>query len=149
MQAAIVVLVVGHRQWGKSRTIGAVSAKRGWVTLTGRRFFVRRMSNDDQPKGYEAFISALTPAKKPLVLMAYCPESGPPRFLRALAAKYKVCAFVLDHAFSGSRTISPAEIATLTQYATVSRFSSPRRPAPERAEALGRFIKRCLAAPAA
>ena len=71
-------LVVGHRHWGKSTTLRALTnGQRGWLVLEGKRFFVRLMSNDNVPDSYEDFISALDPAKKPLVIMAYCPENPP------------------------------------------------------------------------
>src|SRR6266705_5335319 len=93
--------VVGHRNWGKSTTLRALTGKPGWAKLDGKDFFVRLMSNDDVPDGYEDFVAGLDPKKKPYVLVAYCPEKGRPRFLVALARKYSVHVFALEHRAGG------------------------------------------------
>jgi hypothetical protein len=145
MASPSAFLVVGHKQWGKSRTIRALRKKRGWVTIGGQDFFVRRMSNDDPPeKGYEDFIAGLDPREKPYVLIAYCPEEGSPRLLRALTAKYRVYAFILDHSYTDDRRISANEVAGLRQYARIEVFTPVGQPATDRARALERFITASL-----
>jgi hypothetical protein len=140
MPTASVFLVVGRRQWGKSRTIRALATKPGWVPLGGKRFFVRMMSNDDKPEDFEDFIADLDPKKKPYVLVAYCPERGSPLLLKTLARKYRVHAFVLEHRFRKDDRVSTNEVTALRQYGIVKVFEPIDQPASERARALERFI---------
>jgi hypothetical protein len=142
MSTPTAFLVVGRRNWGKSTTIRALAKKRGWVNLQGRRFFVRRMSNDDLRPKYEDFIRSLDPQKKPYVLVAYCPEEGSPKLLQAMARKYKICPWILEHSCSDSRTMSPSEIRVLKQHRTTRVFDGRGRRPRERAIALAAFIAR-------
>jgi hypothetical protein len=123
--AARAFLVVGHRHWGKSRTLRAVTNGKsgGWIKLNGKWFFVRLMSNDDIPKSnpdsYREFVTRLDPGQKPLILLAYCPETSPYPIIRALAAKYELFMWVLRHDYHRTRTISADEINALTRFGTV------------------------------
>jgi hypothetical protein len=141
MSKPAVVLVVGHRQWGKSRTIRALARKPGWVTIAGRRYFVRIMSNDDQKKKYGAFVVAVRPKRKPFLLAAYCPEVGSQPLLGTLARKYRVYAFVLKRNYRNGKSVLPNEIARLGAHAKVKVYAPFRRPAATRAKALERFIR--------
>jgi len=58
-RSAVAFAVVGHRDWGKSTTLRSLAGNRRWVTLNGKRFFVRLMSNDDVPRKYQKFIEQL------------------------------------------------------------------------------------------
>jgi hypothetical protein len=100
------------------------------------------MSNDDKPKDYERFIANLDPLKKPYVLIAYCPEEGSPRLLRALLRKYRIYPWILEHSYHGSRTVSGNEVAVLQRFGTVEVFGAMKRPATERALAFATFISR-------
>jgi hypothetical protein len=61
--------VVGHSNWGKSSTLKALAAppQVRKVVVGGRTFFIRRMSNDDRPNDWVAFIKGLRPADRPYV----------------------------------------------------------------------------------
>jgi hypothetical protein len=141
MSKPVAFLVVGHRQWGKSRTIRALALKPGWVTIAGRRFFVRIMSNDDQKRSYSDFVAAVRPERRPFLVAAYCPEGGSQPLLRALARKYRVRAFVLERNYRNDDSVSPNEIARLRAHARVYVYAPVRRPAAARAKALARFIR--------
>src|SRR5580700_698846 len=120
-------LVVGHKHWGKSRTIRALTNEYyGWVKLEGKWFFVRLMSNDDKPEGYGKFIKHLDPAEKPLVIIAYCPEDESPEFLSMLAKKYDVFLWVLRHNYRQTEEILPSTIAKLRSSGTVEYYQEKR-----------------------
>src|SRR6266568_7300108 len=142
MSAPSAFLVVGHRNWGYSTTLRALTKKRGWVRLNGHDFVIRRMSNDDKPDRYEDFVSGLDPREKPYVLVAYCPEDGAPKLLESLGRKYRLHLLILEHSYTDSRTVSGNEIALLRRYGTVQVFNAPGRSSSERAAALGAFISR-------
>jgi hypothetical protein len=141
MSKPVAFLVVGHRQWGKSRTIRALARKPGWVTIADRRFFVRIMSNDDQEASYKDFVAAVRPDRRPFLIAAYCPEEGSQPLLRALARKYRVRAFVLERNYRDDDAVSPNELARLRAHAKVYIYTPIRRPAAARAKALARFIR--------
>jgi len=136
-------LVVGRADWGKSWTLRALTPKWGRVLLCGRAFFVRRMSNDDQPAGFEKFLNALDTSPKAYVVLAYCPERGSPRLLKILQRKFMVFSWVLEHDWYCTDTVSRDEIALLKEQTTkVEVFRLLRRPASMRARALRDFIAR-------
>ena len=113
MNRSKAFLVVGHRNWGKSKTLRALTNDEyGWVTLHGKHFFIRFMSNDDVPSKYSEFIEALDPTKKPLVIVAYCPEQSPYVLIDAISKKYDLFIWVLQHNYGCTREISESETAT-------------------------------------
>jgi hypothetical protein len=140
-------LVVGHRHWGKSRTLRALcdDKKGGWVIIKGKRFFVRLMSNDDLPDSYLEFIESLDPAKKPLVIMAYCAESPPHALATALGKEYDLFFWVLEHKFKGrpyrgEDSVSAGEIEQLRKLGTVECYADRGAEAHVRAGALEVFV---------
>jgi len=69
-----IVFVVGHENWGKSKTLKALTDNNRYVKnyeLGGHEWFIRRMSNDDQPDGYYDFMDVLS---KPYLIAAFCPN---------------------------------------------------------------------------
>jgi hypothetical protein len=135
-------LVVGHSQWGKSKTLWALTNDhRGWVTLDGKQFFVRLMSNNDVPDSYDKFINSLNPTKKPLVIAAYCPEKSPYPLITTLAKKYNVLIWILEHNYADTASITSTEIQNLRQFGNVECYSLRRSEAVARASALVQFIQ--------
>ncbi len=69
--------VVGHKNWGKSDTLEALTGGnyhfRYWP-VNGHKFFIRRMSDDDRPEQYREFARHLDPDHMPYVLAALCPR---------------------------------------------------------------------------
>jgi len=136
-------LVVGHSNWGKSRTVRALTGDRwGRVSLIGHTFFVRLMSNDDLPLArYQSFIRRLRPARDPLVVAPYCPEQSRNNpLLRTWAERYSLRFWVLEHSYVGDRRITAEEIAQLRRYGSVDVFPRCGAEATDRARALTRFI---------
>lgn len=60
-------IVVGYANWGKSETVNlAFPEKRnGWITLINKKFFMRKMSNSDDPLSYELFIRKMSNSDDP------------------------------------------------------------------------------------
>jgi hypothetical protein len=138
-------LVVGHANWGKSRTIRALTGDRwGRVSLIEHAFFIRLMSNDDLPlTRYRSFITRLRPGRDHLVVAPYCPEQARRTpLLQAWAQKYSLRFWVLEHSYVGDRRITAEEIARLRRAGIVEVFSRQGAQAGERAHVLGRFIAR-------
>ncbi len=138
-------LVVGHKNWGKSRTLRSLTGENAhvqWVPIAGQRLFVRRMSNDDQPEGFDEFVCSLDPAKKKNVIVAFCPvfEDGDAgALLRKLSEGFNIFSFVIRHAFDGKREIDQVEIDALGRFGPVKCLEH-RGDAPLRARALRDFI---------
>jgi hypothetical protein len=69
-------LVVGHKNWGKSSTLRALTGDsrypRTWV-IKSIAFFIRRMSNDDDPKSLIELAGKLDPETTPHVIATLCP----------------------------------------------------------------------------
>src|SRR5579859_6089333 len=68
--------VVGHKQWGKSKTLAALTNEdthQRRCVIKSQEFFVRRMSNDDVPPSFYARLGNLTPERWPYVILAMCP----------------------------------------------------------------------------
>jgi len=133
-------LVVGHSHWGKSTTLRALtgSARIKKIVIDGKGFFVRKMSNDDKPRDYSDFISNLDPTKKPLVIMAYCPETV---LINALAKKYELFFWILEHKFDDTTSISASEIEALRALGHVECYSHRRTSGAIRGAALTDFIR--------
>ena len=72
---------MGHANWGKSKTLKALTKESVRVkktTISNVEFFIRRMSNDDQPEGYVEFMKSLNPSTRPYVIAALCPQFEEP-----------------------------------------------------------------------
>jgi hypothetical protein len=151
MERAKAFFVVGHKHWGKSSTLRALtdgSSHRGWWRIGSDRFFVRRMSNDDIPDDFYTLLGKLDPAEKPLVIITLCPtfedEEARAKLIGALQdfkRKYELYFFVLRHSYSDERQISDDEIANMKRFGTVDKFSSRRTEMGERGKALEKFIQ--------
>ena len=152
MDKSRVFLVVGHSNWGKSRTLRALTngvltkGLHPWITIDERQFFVRMMSNDDvpssNPTSYPTLIHNLTPEQIPFVIMAYCPEkdSSSP-LITALAKKYEIFAWVLEHKYDCKESIKESEIKALRKFGMVECYTPKHTEAEARATALVQFIR--------
>ncbi len=127
-----VAFIVGHANWGKSSTLRALTND-NWrlrkTTIKGFEFFIRRMSNDDQPAGYIKFMTTINPEAKPYLIAALCPqfekpEAGTELILKALLRKgYKLFFWVIEHQYGTNEVISTKEIQALRKYGNVEVFS--------------------------
>jgi len=142
-------LVVGHKHWGKSTTLKALTAGnrflRTWK-IGSTLFFVRRMSNDDIPGSLRELVNSLDPEITPRVIATLCPTFNNKKavpmlleILETLKRKYELFFFVLRHKCSNPTvTITDDEIDKLERYGTVQQF----RPAGAKAQTIARFFLR-------
>jgi hypothetical protein len=144
-----IVFVVGHANWGKSKTLAALTednTHRRWWKIAGEEFFIRRMSNDDFPEGYAEFMESLAPTSKPFVIAAFCPNFGDDRrqetedTLRELQGKgYVLFFWVIEHQYGTSMTVTADTVTRLRTFGTTEVFTERAEP-DRRAENLRRFI---------
>jgi hypothetical protein len=72
-------IVVGYRNWGKSETLHQAFPEKikGWVTLIGKKLFMRRMSNSDNPESYELFIRRMSNSDDPKSYIKFLKREQP------------------------------------------------------------------------
>lgn len=143
--------VVGHKHWGKSKTLKALSNGNNHAhkqVIKGHEFFIRRMSNDDRPLSFFDLLSGLDPARWPYVIAALCPTFTDKRqravliqTLTSFRRRYKLFFFVLRTDYhKKKRRITDDEIAALEPFGTVKVFKDLKADPEKRARALVRFI---------
>lgn len=123
-----VVFVVGHSDWGKSKTLRALTNDNYRVrrtTISGVEYFVRRMSNDDLPESFVDWMTTVNPERWPNILAALCPdfetsEKKTAAVLQVLQNKgYKLFFWVLHKKFGVNEFIQSSEIARLRTFGKV------------------------------
>lgn len=137
-----IFFVVGHKRWGKSSTLRQITDEVHQVRtvqLGDRSFFIRRMSNDDRPEEWEAFVQPLDPAETSHLIIALCPTLKADPFLAALSERYALFFWVMRHQYGGSGEIKPEEEARLAMVGRVEVYTGHDEAA-ERAARLQRFI---------
>ncbi len=149
-------VVVGHKHWGKSETLKALSGGKrlGWLEINSHVFFIKRMSNDDIPKDFFKLLNELDPEKKPNVILALCPtfekedlRTKLVNALNGLKVKYDIFFFVLRYSYKGDRTISDDEITSLETFGPVKICKESKAESKLRAEEFRGFITRYLSIP--
>ena|SRR3989442_13609969 len=125
-------LVVGHKNWGKSTTLKALTGGRRYRTweIGSTPFFIRRMSNDDIPKDFQELVNSLDPDATPRLIATLCPTFNDKKalpvllpILDTLKRKYELFFFVLRHNCKNPKsTIPDDEIDKLERYGTVKVF---------------------------
>ncbi|HAS7003370.1 TPA: hypothetical protein I7290_23930 [Vibrio parahaemolyticus] len=143
-----IVFVVGHENWGKSKTLKALTDNNRYIKnykLGGHDWFIRRMSNDDQPDGYYNFMDSLT---KSYLIAAFCPNFDDDRYeitvnlLSELKRKgYELYFWVLKTQFSSGDKIPSNYIDKLRDFGTVEIYSQNCE-ADIRASELRKFIEK-------
>jgi hypothetical protein len=141
-------LLVGHKQWGKSRALKALTNNNHHlrhVTISRHRLFIRRMSNDDKPSDFRSLIRNLLPSHHEFVILAFCPTFGKDatEILKDLSKNYVVHSFVLGSSHDGERHIAPVEITALRKFG-VARVFDRKADSVERAGAFRALIERHL-----
>ena len=126
-----VVFVVGHSNWGKSQTLRALTGGSHRIRRTeiaGIEYFIRRMSNDDQPKGFVKWMKAMHPDRWPQILAALCPDFDNPAkdtagVLQSLRDNgYKLYFWVLRSQYGTDNRISSTDISRLRSFGKVDIF---------------------------
>lgn len=144
-----IVFVVGHENWGKSHTLRFLT-NGNWrvrsVKIKGTDFYIRRMSNDDQPDSYVKFMKSVSPHKKEMIIAALCPNferqnARTESILKSLTSKgYQLFFWVLQHKYGTGEQIKAEEIKKLKSHGTVELFSSTAE-AKQRAALLRTYIE--------
>ena len=148
MQKGKIAFVVGHRNWGKSQTLRALTddnyrARR--TTIDGVEFFIRRMSNDDYSDSYVEFMSSLDPALRQYLIAALCAQFDDPAvatdaILKNLRAKgYQLFFWVIEHQYGTSEVVTAKEIQRLRTFGKVEVFSATAE-STTRAKSFKRFV---------
>lgn len=154
MNKGRIFFVVGHRRWGKSTTLRALTGRRlaRSFLINSHKFYIRRTSNDDvrigePPTGYYEFLSHLKPEQNLHVLATLCPTLWDKRLfnnLRRLKASYQLFFFVLKRRWDGKRQISVEEISALRKLGIGRRTYEFKKEgeATQRANSLKLFIQK-------
>jgi hypothetical protein len=150
MERGKAFLVVGHKHWGKSRTLKALADESfaRYISIADKWLFIRRMSNDDKPDEFRDLVRTLNPVDKENVILAFCPvfdEGDAEATLRDLHRHYNIFSFVIRHAFDRKRQITGDEIAALRHFGDVELFEEYGE-ASDRADSLRIFIEQHLLA---
>lgn len=154
MQNGKIAFVVGHANWGKSKTLIALTNgnyRLRRTTIAEDEFFIRRMSNDDQPKGYIKFMLSLDPTLRPYLIAALCPQFDDPTkatdsILTSLRAKgYQLFFWVIEHQFGTDEVVTAKEIQRLRRFGKVEVFSATSE-AGARAKSFKSFVKNVVCA---
>jgi len=142
------VFVVGHANWGKSRTLRALTngnAHLRRTRLAGVEFFIRRMSNDDRPDDFYAFIDGVVPHERPYLIVAFCPEFKERQTrwsLETMREKgYRLCFWVMRQQYGSTQVVTRDEIAVLRRHGRVGVFEGAQAEDTRRASALRIFIE--------
>jgi len=113
MEKGKAFFVVGHSNWGKSKTLRALMKenRKRCIIIKKVEFFVRSMSNDDVPDSFIKFLKKLHPNRKPYVIATLCPKfdkrstntkkPSTEEMLRSLRKRYELFFFVLVHQWHG------------------------------------------------
>jgi hypothetical protein len=120
-------LVVGHENWGKSRTLHSLlkGKKFGWLEWSnGQWIFVKTMSNDDDPTSLINFVKSLNVNSKPTIIIALCPNFDEKNrmtkeILDTLSDKYSIFFFVLKWNYYKTKSIDTAQIDQLRNYGQI------------------------------
>jgi hypothetical protein len=135
--------VVGRQDFGKSGTLSALTGGLHKTTLiAGRKFLIKRMSNDDKPKGWKEFIKARNPDNTPYVIVATCPkEDAVPLLLEMRRRGFELFFWIIRHrSDNNGDSLTPEEEALFRDIGTVA-FCERRAERPERAAQFRQFVE--------
>ena len=139
MEKGKAFFVVGHRNWGKSKTLQALTkgSRKRRIEIKTKQFFIRSMSNEDVPDSFNKFLKKLDPNRKPYLIVALCPKfdqrstntnkPSTEEMLQQLRRKnYKLFFFILVHQWheNGYGRISENDIKRLEKFGEVKLYSS-------------------------
>jgi hypothetical protein len=153
MQKGTAFVLVGHKNWGKSRTLKALadgSSHLHTLTVKSHNFFIRRMSNDDVPEKlpnrFTDFVENLDADSCPYLIITLCPDftNSLPKtkaVLKELVKKYRLFFFVLRFKYGCDKEISDAEIEGLKQFGEVKVFPTKGADDKVRAKVFRTFIE--------
>ena len=140
MEKGKAFFVVGHRNWGKSKTLQALKKSIGSnkqnIDIKKTKFFIRIMSNDDRPNRFIEFLNKLDPSQRPYLIATLCPnfddrlmntkKPNTEKMLQQLRKNYNLFFFVLVHRWHKKRDgrITESEIKKLKKFGEVKLYSA-------------------------
>ncbi len=153
-----IIFVVGHSNWGKSKTLKCLTNDSRYVktyTINDINWFIRRMSNDDYSESYCTFMENLNAEINPNIIAAFCPNFGEKpnlkgknrkeetiKILNSLKNKgYNLYFWVIEHQFVTKKKMNSSFIDKLKNFGEVEIYSKCEE-ANLRALALKDFIKK-------
>lgn len=134
--------VVGHKSWGKSATLIALtgSHRERWHEIGEHWLYIRRMSNDDSLALWVKVLRSLEVGKHPRVILTLCPNRASLPALRKLALRYRLFFWVMrDNQPGTGEQIENEEIRMLRGVGTVEILEGLVNPR-ARAKRLKQFI---------
>lgn len=148
-----IAFVVGHSNWGKSKTLRALTGDSHYIrrmTILGAEFWIRRMSNDDLTPEYAEFVGKLDPSLRGHVIAALCPQFDDPTIgtmavLESLRARYEMFFWIIERQYGRAGRVTPVELQVLGRFGHVELFSG-KAEAVGRAAAFKRFIRNVVLA---
>ncbi len=112
--------------------------------------FVKHMSSDDIPDSVIAFVKALESKRRPLVLIALCPNFTDEKtrktreIIKIVREKgYEIFFWVLQKQYGGERVVAEEEIGQLKLFGQVQTYEG-RAESPERSGILKRQITKWI-----
>lgn len=146
-------ILVGHSNWGKSRTLKCLTQNniyRRNIQIGGIEFFIRRMSNADNSESLLRFVKN---TEEPNIIMTLSPNFlGNTKTIDILkelkdSKNYQLFFFVLKYKYDQSQKISQEEIEELKNYSDsnfIEIFNDKNSPDYLRAHEFRRFIEKHL-----
>jgi ABC-type dipeptide/oligopeptide/nickel transport system ATPase component len=125
-----IIFVVGHSNSGKSKTLLALTDGRqvNRYQIKGISFFIRRMSNCDNPESFFELIKTLYPKNEPYIIAALCPDFTDERckthdILKTLKEKdYELYFWVILKHYKTKKLVQDSEIEHLQSFGTTEVF---------------------------
>uniref|UniRef100_B8HQM8 Uncharacterized protein n=1 Tax=Cyanothece sp. (strain PCC 7425 / ATCC 29141) TaxID=395961 RepID=B8HQM8_CYAP4 len=153
MKKGKAFVLVGHKQWGKSRTLKSLTNDSRYVkkiTINDQQLFIRRMSNDDEPESLMQFVRKLNTQRCTNVILTLCPNFHDSSrhqtlsILDELSKKYELFFWILRFKYASDEMISDDEIRNLNKYGEVEVFTREQPQSTERAEEFKAFVSNRL-----
>lgn len=124
-------IYVGHANWGKSFALKQITnnnSRKKTVQINNKWFWVRKMSNDDDPAGLLSFSKTIPSKWYENFILAYCPnhdhDQGAMGILNTLQESCELYFFIQEIKYSDpSKLIPITEIAYLQEIGTVHVLS--------------------------
>ena len=149
MSKGTAFLVIGHANWGKSKTLKALTEGNVHIKhkmFKEKIFFIRRMSNDDLSEKYKIFTLALDQKYDENIIVSFCPNidnriKDTIFILKNLESKYELHSFILKHQYGSNSIISSDEIDLVNTYSKdILIYTKVNAESEERAQALKKYI---------
>jgi hypothetical protein len=122
MEKGKAFVVVGHSNWGKSKTLRSLTEE---IYIKGYKIKIKRMSNNEIPfKEVIDFLNKLDSKKNPVIIITLCPNfvdksKGTIKILDLLLTKFKLYFWVLKKRYNHTQEVEDGEIDRLRKYGCV------------------------------